>query len=188
MMMRVSSSPSAHRVLVVTQAGRATTFALEGKSRIVIGRSSACDVFLDEQSVSRRHAVLHVYADGIEIEDLGSQNGTLMLDVIRNGDGVETARGNERRLASKEITSFGEDKMALIGTAQIVLSFAERAAEDAPEVLRARAEEAERRRVLAALQECAGNQTRAAHQLGLTRRALVRRLEKFNLPRPRRDR
>jgi two-component system, NtrC family, response regulator AtoC len=60
--------------------------------------------------------------------------------------------------------------------------------DEAPEELRARAEEAERKRILDALDECAGNQTRAAQLLGITRRVLVRKLEKFNLPRPRRDR
>ena len=58
---------------------------------------------------------------------------------------------------------------------------------DEPEELRQRAEEAERRKILDALEQCAGNQTRAAEVLGITRRVLVRKLEKFNLPRPRRD-
>jgi DNA-binding NtrC family response regulator len=175
-------------VLVVTQQGRTSPLDLEGKTTVVIGRSSSCDVFLDEDSVSRRHALLHVHADRIEIEDLGSQNGTRLLDVIRNGDVIETARGNETQLAPNQCTPLGEDKMVLIGTAQLMVRSSAPIAGEAPEELRARAEDAERRRVLAALGECAGNQTRAARQLGITRRALVRRLEKFKLPRPRRDR
>jgi len=173
---------------MVTQQGRTTALDLEDKITVVIGRSSSCDVFLDENSVSRRHALLHVHADGIEIEDLGSQNGTRVLDVIRNGEVVETARGSETRLAPNALTPLGEDKMVLVGTAQLMLRSSPLAADEAPEELRARAEDAERRRVLAALRECAGNQTRAARRLGITRRALVRRLEKFKLPRPRRDR
>jgi transcriptional regulator with GAF, ATPase, and Fis domain len=43
----------------------------------------------------------------------------------------------------------------------------------------------ERERVLAALAECGGNQTRAAKMLGMTRRALIGRLERYNVPRPR---
>jgi transcriptional regulator with PAS, ATPase and Fis domain len=57
---------------------------------------------------------------------------------------------------------------------------------DLPEVLRGQADEAERQQILDALEACAGNQTRAAERLGITRRMLVRRLEKYNLPRPRR--
>ena len=44
--------------------------------------------------------------------------------------------------------------------------------------------EEERRRVLAALEQCAGNQTRAAKALGVSRRTLINRLERMNLPRP----
>ena len=44
----------------------------------------------------------------------------------------------------------------------------------------------ERERVIAALEECSGNQTRAAQLLGISRRALIIRLEQFDLPRPRR--
>ena len=43
----------------------------------------------------------------------------------------------------------------------------------------------ERRRVLEALETCAGNQTYAARLLGISRRTLVNKLEKFALPRPR---
>jgi hypothetical protein len=172
-----------HRVLMVTQQGRTTPIELGGKTTLVIGRSSSCDVFLDDDSVSRRHAELHVHADRIEIEDLGSQNGTRLLAVVRDG-AVETAKGSETQLVPHQLTPLGADTMVLIGTAQLMLG----TGDENPEVLRARAEDAERRRVVSALDECAGNQTRAAKQLGITRRALVRRLEKFNLPRPRRDR
>jgi DNA-binding NtrC family response regulator len=44
----------------------------------------------------------------------------------------------------------------------------------------------ERRRIVAALEECGGSQTRAAVLLGLTRRQLVSRLGRYGLPRPRR--
>jgi two-component system response regulator AtoC len=44
----------------------------------------------------------------------------------------------------------------------------------------------ERARILSALDDCAGNQTRAAEALGFTRRQLISRLERFGLPRPRR--
>jgi DNA-binding NtrC family response regulator len=47
-------------------------------------------------------------------------------------------------------------------------------------------DEDEKTRVLAALDECAGNQTRAAAKLGITRRALIVRLERYGVPRPRR--
>jgi DNA-binding protein Fis len=42
----------------------------------------------------------------------------------------------------------------------------------------------ERRRVESALEQCAGNQTRAAKVLGVSRRTLINRLERLNMPRP----
>ena len=43
----------------------------------------------------------------------------------------------------------------------------------------------ERRRILDALDKCAGNQTRAATLLGISRRTLLNRLAEYDLPRPR---
>jgi transcriptional regulator with PAS, ATPase and Fis domain len=43
----------------------------------------------------------------------------------------------------------------------------------------------ERRRVLEALEQSAGNQTQAAKLLGISRRALINRLELYEVPRPR---
>src|SRR5262249_26909462 len=41
----------------------------------------------------------------------------------------------------------------------------------------------ERRRVIEALEACGGNQTQAAKRLGISRRALIHRMEAFGLPR-----
>jgi two-component system response regulator AtoC len=48
-------------------------------------------------------------------------------------------------------------------------------------------DEGERERILWALERCAGNQTKAARLLGISRRTLVARLEEYNLPRPRKN-
>jgi DNA-binding NtrC family response regulator len=44
----------------------------------------------------------------------------------------------------------------------------------------------EKDRIISALATCEGNQTKAAKLLGLTRRALITRLDAYDLPRPRR--
>jgi len=43
----------------------------------------------------------------------------------------------------------------------------------------------ERARIMSALEDCGGNQTRAAHLLGISRATLVRRISSLGLPRPR---
>jgi hypothetical protein len=47
-----------------------------GEGRTLIGRSPDCDVFLDDVTVSRRHAELLRDGDTFSIRDLGSLNGT----------------------------------------------------------------------------------------------------------------
>lgn len=46
-------------------------------------------------------------------------------------------------------------------------------------------EHPERRRILDALEQCAGNQTRAAKLLGISRNTLLSRLDQYDIPRPR---
>jgi hypothetical protein len=46
-----------------------------GASGAVLGRSRECDVVLDDNGVSRRHAEIRPTADGWQIADLGSTNG-----------------------------------------------------------------------------------------------------------------
>ncbi len=45
---------------------------------LVIGRVAGCDVVIDDSKASRRHARIVVDAGVVEIEDLGSSNGTLL--------------------------------------------------------------------------------------------------------------
>ncbi len=49
---------------------------------LVLGSSEQADIRLTQLSVSRRHARLHVSAGGVEVEDLGSRNGT-RLDGVK---------------------------------------------------------------------------------------------------------
>lgn len=62
--------------LVIRTGGRAgDSFQLEGE-RFSVGRDTDSDVFLDDVTVSRNHAVIVRRADGLHIDDLGSLNGT----------------------------------------------------------------------------------------------------------------
>ena len=69
-----------------------------GDDPCVIGRSSKCDVQVDQESVSRNHARISRLGDGSTIRDLGSTNGTYVNDelvdeiVLRDGDQVKIGR------------------------------------------------------------------------------------------------
>jgi two-component system response regulator AtoC len=54
--------------------------------------------------------------------------------------------------------------------------------------LREQVERLERQRVIEALEVCGGNQTRAAQMLGISRRALILRIEAYGMTRPRKGR
>jgi pSer/pThr/pTyr-binding forkhead associated (FHA) protein len=53
------------------------TFPLDD-GETTIGRSPDCGIFLDDVTVSRRHAVVRVAEGRHELEDLGSLNGTFL--------------------------------------------------------------------------------------------------------------
>jgi pSer/pThr/pTyr-binding forkhead associated (FHA) protein len=65
-------------LIVRSGGGRAgETFPLD-RERITIGRSPDCDIFLDDVTVSRRHAIIVKRDDDLTIEDQGSLNGTFL--------------------------------------------------------------------------------------------------------------
>jgi pSer/pThr/pTyr-binding forkhead associated (FHA) protein len=65
-------------LVVRSGGGRAgETFRPAGE-RTLIGRSPECDIFLDDVTVSRRHAELRADAGRFTISDLGSLNGTFV--------------------------------------------------------------------------------------------------------------
>jgi hypothetical protein len=65
-------------LVVRSGGGRAGEHFSPKGDRTTIGRSPENEIFLDDVTVSRRHAVLVQSGGEIEIEDLGSLNGTFV--------------------------------------------------------------------------------------------------------------
>ncbi|MEM7049324.1 MAG: sigma 54-interacting transcriptional regulator [Acidobacteriota bacterium] len=68
---------------------------------LVVGSDAAADLCLSHPSVSRRHARLTVTVDGVEVEDLGSSNGT-RIDGSRLLRSVVAAVGQKIRFGAVE--------------------------------------------------------------------------------------
>jgi two-component system response regulator AtoC len=86
---------------VVSQAAFAG-YELPERGTIVLGRSEKSDLRIDDPSITRKHARLHlVGGERIEIEDLGSVNGTRVRDRrLEPGRRVSVLRGEAFRLGS----------------------------------------------------------------------------------------
>jgi hypothetical protein len=70
----------------------------DGRVRTLIGRSPECDVFLDDVTVSRKHAELVNENGSFSIRDLGSLNGTYVnrkrieSATLEDGDEVQIGK------------------------------------------------------------------------------------------------
>ena len=82
------------------------------KERTTLGRRPYNDIVIDNLAVSGEHAVIHMTDDGVEIEDVGSTNGTYVnakavtRQELRNGDIVEVGKYKIRFLQEAEGENF----------------------------------------------------------------------------------
>ena len=88
-------------VLVIRAGGgRAGEHLPLQAARETIGRAPDADLFLDDVTVSREHALLERQADGTHVRDLDSLNGTYVnrqrVDEARLADGDELQIGKYR--------------------------------------------------------------------------------------------
>ncbi|MEZ5142694.1 MAG: FHA domain-containing protein [Acidimicrobiales bacterium] len=85
-------------VLVVKRGPKAGTRFPLGKVVTTAGRHPDSDIFLDDITVSRRHAEVERRGDGFVVRDVGSLNGTYVnrerIDeaVLRNGDELQVGK------------------------------------------------------------------------------------------------
>jgi DNA-binding NtrC family response regulator len=90
--------------------------ALPAQGRVSIGRSDECDLKLDDASVSRKHAMLHV-AETVVVEDLGGANGT----ALRRAASSRTAETENLIHVRRDRESVSVGDRILLGTVQLVL-------------------------------------------------------------------
>jgi two-component system cell cycle response regulator len=94
-----------------------------GEDDLMIGRSSKCDVEVDQDSVSRNHARVRHDGSRVVVEDLGSTNGTFVNDEqidgehrLRNGDFIKIGRTVFKFIASNNIEAAYHDEIYRLTT------------------------------------------------------------------------
>ena len=96
---RISEKPTGKEacLVVIYGAELGKKYNLNTAS-LVVGRSSKCDIQIDQESVSRNHSKIVNTGKSILIRDLGSTNGTYVNDepideyVLRDGDLIKIGR------------------------------------------------------------------------------------------------
>jgi transcriptional regulator with PAS, ATPase and Fis domain len=120
---RPDSPPSALALVVVT-GDTVTVAALPDHGTVTLGRGEECEVRIDNRSVSRRHAILHL-GPPLRIEDLGSANGTFAHD---RRSPTETAGTYPLRRLSRESLEIAVGERVNLGSIPIVIRRADHAA------------------------------------------------------------
>jgi two-component system response regulator AtoC len=105
--------------LVVFSREEIRAFDLPRAGEVTIGRDQSCTVCIDEPSVSRRHAVLHL-GDALEIEDSGGANGTFLRQTAHAQPGNDTLHVSITQLLRRKARLAVGDCL-LFGTACVVL-------------------------------------------------------------------
>lgn len=75
--------------------------------QFLIGRSTECQLSLDDPLVSRKHAMITINSEGVFVEDMGSRNGVLV-----DGTKIE---GRKRIFDGTKITIGSQDMILLEG-------------------------------------------------------------------------
>ena len=93
--------------LELTVRGTDLRYALPEGTRITVGRMRECDIFVDDQAVSRRHCTIESRGAEVLLTDLGSANGTFVNErLVRS---VSLTRGDVIRVGSMELAITGGD-------------------------------------------------------------------------------
>lgn len=96
----ISALPAGSALLVVRRGPNAGARFLLDADVTTVGRHPDADIFLDDVTVSRRHAEFLRHGSRFEVKDLGSLNGTYFdgtrIDIASLGDRSEVQVGKFR--------------------------------------------------------------------------------------------
>ena len=90
------------------------------KERFSIGRKPTCDIQINDQGVSKEHALILTVGNDQILEDLASTNGTQIngqgtkRQILQNGDVIEVGRYRLKYVNQKAIPDMDFDKTLMI--------------------------------------------------------------------------
>jgi transcriptional regulator with PAS, ATPase and Fis domain len=114
------AGPQQLEILVVTSTTK-ETHPLPPSGRVTIGRLSVNDISVDDPSMSRRHAVLHI-GSPLKIEDLGSFNGIRIRAQMELDD---TARVVETEVPSGQTATLNPGDWITLGSTLLIVQHVE---------------------------------------------------------------
>jgi two-component system response regulator AtoC len=107
-----------HPHVVAMWPGGMVAKELPATGRLTVGRSATCDITIDHSSVSREHAVFHG-GFPVEVEDLGSTNGTIV-------GGLRIPKGTRVPVEQGRVIAIGAGVLVLHGAFEPLLHAPER--------------------------------------------------------------
>jgi pSer/pThr/pTyr-binding forkhead associated (FHA) protein len=122
--MAKSGTSTVPRVVVRQGIDQGTELSLEiAEKRYILGRSTNCDVVLDEPNASRRHVEVFTRHGQVIVRELGSKNGTKL-------GGQPLVVNTETLWPAGAILEIGEDHFLLMDPVGEALAELERAADE----------------------------------------------------------
>lgn len=94
----VEALPEGSALLIVQRGPNAGSRFLLDREAVTAGRAPSSDIFLDDVTVSRKHAVFMRIPGGFQVRDVGSLNGTYInrercdQAVLSTGDEVQIGK------------------------------------------------------------------------------------------------
>ena len=121
-----SATNQAWEVVAMT-VPKPTVRTITGRGSFVLGRGSASNIQLHDASVSREHVRLTFGGPRIEVEDLGSANGTRLVRVVE-GPGRGESEVHDQALRAHEVTVLPENATLQVGSVVVLVRRAFRTA------------------------------------------------------------
>ena len=122
--MAASGDSTVSRIVIRQGIDQGTELSLEiAEKRYVLGRSTNCDVVLDEPNASRRHVEVFARNGQVIVRELGSKNGTKL-------GGQPLVADRETLWPTGALLEIGDDHVLLMDPVGDALAELERAADE----------------------------------------------------------